>query len=195
ENLRTEAIGSAHQEKSGRTRSVTLASATDTTDHWLNPSRGIRSRLSAELGGGMLGGDFHFTKYEGEYSRYFQVGSQKQAIALRALGGWGLGHIQEAEEQFRVGGATTVRGYPTNFMEGDRMLVFNAEYRFPLSDTVQGVVFGDAGEAWWTNEGSQGLKKSFGVGVRLDTPLGVLRLDYGIGDQGSRLHFFLGPSF
>src|SRR5690606_35395428 len=195
ENLRTEAIKEEDrprfQANQGRVRSVTLAASTDTTDHWLSPTRGHRGRFSTELGGGpLLGGDFSFTKYVGEYSRYFRVGSQRQAIAVRALGGWGVGDIRGAEEQFHIGGADTVRGYAANSMEGDRMLVFNAEYRFPLSESVQGVVFADAGEAWYSATGSKGLKTGYGVGARLDTPLGVLRLDFALGSEGSRLHFF-----
>lgn len=200
ENLNTEVLKEEDrdrfQEKRGRVRSVTLSANTDTTDHWLSPTRGHRWRLSTELGGGpFLGGDFAFTKYVGEYSRYFRVGSQGQAIALRGVGGWGVGNIRGAEEQFQIGGADTVRGYAANSMEGDRMLVFNAEYRFPLSESVQGVVFADAGEAWYSATGSKGLKTGYGVGARLDTPLGVLRLDFALGDEGSRLHFFFGPSF
>lgn len=197
ENLRTEALesDSLHDPSKGSVRTITLASTTDTTDHWLSPVRGSRTRLSAELGGGWLGGTYSFTKYEGEHSRYFKVGSKRQAIAVRAIGGWGVGRdIEAAEEQFRVGGADTIRGYRSGEFEGDRMLVFNAEYRFPMSDSVQGVIFADAGEAWWSRDGSKGLKFGYGIGARMDTPLGVLRLDYGIGDSG-RLHFFFGPSF
>lgn len=197
ENLEVEPLGekSTREPSSGSTRSVTVAARTDTTDHWLNPLRGFRSRVSAEMAGHFLGGTFDFTKYEAEYSQFFQVGSNRQTIAVRALGGLSFGEIREAAEEFRVGGTDTVRGYTYGSMIGDRMAVFNAEYRFPISDNVHGVVFADVGTAWMNGEEDPTFKAGYGIGARLDTPIGVLRLDYGIGEEGGRLHFQLGPSF
>src|SRR5690606_39734687 len=100
-------------------------------------------------------------------------------------------------ERFRVGGAETVRGYDYGEFLGDRMLVFNAEYRFPITDAVQGVVFADAGRAFKAGDSISlsGLKLGYGVGVRLDTPLGGIRIDYGIGEGGGRTYFSIGPAF
>ncbi|MBQ1876223.1 MAG: BamA/TamA family outer membrane protein, partial [Selenomonas sp.] len=36
---------------------------------------------------------------------------------------------------------------------------------------------------------------SVGVGLSLNTPVGPLRLDYGRGDQGGRVHFTVGGTF
>jgi outer membrane protein insertion porin family len=35
----------------------------------------------------------------------------------------------------------------------------------------------------------------YGIGIRVNTPLGPLRLDYGFGDEGSRAHFSIGHVF
>lgn len=82
------------------------------------------------------------------------------------------------------------------------MLVFNAEFRFPIVEKVQGVVFTDWGTAWDQGQSLQlqDLKNSFGVGVRLDTPLGLLRLDYGLGkdaenNRKGQFYFGIGQAF
>jgi len=180
---------------SGSTRSVTLSTRTDTTDDRFSPTRGIRTGLSAEFAGGFLGGDTAFTKYEADLSNYIKVGSSGQTLALRAM--YGTGNNLPEHERFRVGGAETVRGYDYGEFLGDRMLVFNAEYRFPITDAVQGVVFADAGRAFKAGDSISlsGLKIGYGVGVRLDTPLGVIRIDYGIGEGGGRTYFSIGPAF
>ncbi|HEY8417935.1 MAG TPA: BamA/TamA family outer membrane protein [Limnochordales bacterium] len=181
--------------ESGATRSITLSTRTDTTNHPFAPTRGYRLGLSAEFAGGFLGGDVNFTKYEADLSRYFQVGSGGQIVALRAM--YGQGHNLPQHEQFLVGGGETVRGYDFGAFTGERMVVFNAEYRFPITEAVQGVVFADLGRAFDGGQtvGLNDMKFGYGVGVRLDTFLGVIRIDYGIGENGGRTYFSIGPTF
>ena len=181
--------------ESGATRSVTLSTITNTTDHPFSPTRGYRLGLSAEFAGGFLGGDVNFTKYQADLSRYFRVGSSGQVVALRAM--YGHGNNLPQHEEFVVGGSETVRGYDFGAFSGQRMVVFNAEYRFPITEAVQGVVFADLGRAFDPSEpiGFNDLKFGYGVGVRLDTFLGVIRIDYGIGENGGRTYFSIGPTF
>lgn len=182
----------------GETRSITLSAVTDTRDHPFSPTKGFRTRFAVERAGGFLGGTDEFTKYDGTYSTYIKIGEKdRQALALRAM----LGHGQSPggglkdEHKFRVGGADTLRGYGE--MRGDRQLVMNAEFRLPLSEAVEAAVFTDFGNAFNYNESFSldKLKVGYGVGLRLDTPLGMIRIDYGIGDEGGRAYFSLGPSF
>ncbi|MBO8142166.1 MAG: BamA/TamA family outer membrane protein [Firmicutes bacterium] len=181
--------------ESGATRSITLSTRTDTTDHPFSPTQGFRGGVSVEMAGGFLGGDTVFTKYKADVSNYTQVGSSGQTVAVRLM--YGQGHRLPDQEKFRVGGAETVRGYDYGAFVGDRMMVLNAEYRFPIVDAVQGVVFADVGRAFREDEAIHlgDLKSAVGVGVRLDTPLGVVRIDYGIGEEGGRAYFSLGPAF
>jgi outer membrane protein insertion porin family len=82
-------------------------------------------------------------------------------------------------------------------MIGDKMLVGNVEYRFKISDAVHGVVFVDTGAAWDAADkwDLNDLQSAFGLGVRFDTPLGMMRLDYGIGSEGGKFNFSIGPTF
>lgn len=177
-------------------RSLLLGISGDTTNQPFYPTSGLRYNISAENAGNFLGGDLDFTKYRGSISTYLRVGSNDQVIALRLMGGMSANGLPSSEV-FRVGGADSVRGYGYGQMQGDTQLVANAEYRFHISDLVQGVVFADTGQAWQHDEPidlSQ-LRTAYGIGVRVETPLGLMRLDYGFGDEGGRAFFSLGPTF
>ncbi|MBR6342522.1 MAG: BamA/TamA family outer membrane protein, partial [Selenomonadaceae bacterium] len=68
-------------------------------------------------------------------------------------------------------------------------------YRFPLISKMQGALFTDWGGAWDTGLRPKNMKMSVGLGVAVNTPLGPLRLDYGRGSQGGRVHFSVGGAF
>ena len=177
----------------GTTRSVTLSHVTDTRDNIYNPTEGGRVSLSAEVAG--FGGDFDFQKGIIEDQRYFKVG-HAQVIALRGEAGAGHGHISEYN-QFKIGGQSTLRGYREDQFRGTRMLLGTVEYRFPIVSKVQGALFTDWGSVWsdgWNPNGGD-VHGSVGVGLSFNTPLGPLRLDYGRGDKGGRVHFSVGGSF
>lgn len=187
--------GSDYEPWSNRTRSIITSLRTDTTDYLNYPTEGFRHTLSVEMAGYFLGGDTRFTKYQTSFSKYHKVGRNDQTVALRVLAGYGVGELPP-QEMFRVGGSETVRGYRYGEMRGDRMLVAQAEYRFPINETIHGAVFFDLGNAW-DNEAIDltDLKRGFGVGIRFNTPLGVMRIDYGIGERGGEAYFSLGPTF
>ena len=83
------------------------------------------------------------------------------------------------------------------------MLRSSIEYRVPLIKKVQGVIFTDAGYAWSKDYDESNfelglMKYSAGVGLRINSPLGPLRLDYGIplnGGDGGVFHFSFGGTF
>ena len=176
----------------GTTRSITLEHVTDTRDNIYNPTVGGRVNLSGEFGG-LLGGDFTFQKYSIEHQQFFKAG-HAQVWAIRTKGGIGFGDISEFN-LYRIGGQDTLRGYREDQFRGERMLLGTLEYRFPLFSKVQGALFTDWGTAWDTGFKPDDFHGSAGVGVALNTPLGPLRLDYGRGSQGGRLHFSVGGAF
>ncbi len=180
----------------GNLRTLRLQTVTNTTDHPFFPTTGIKNILSAELGGYFLGGDKDFTKYQADLSKYMQVGSNGQTLAVRVHTGFISGDAPD-QELFFVGGSETVRGYKFGDFIGEKTITINGEYRFPITDIIHGVVFVDTGSAWDRSErmSLSDLHTGYGVGVRLDTPIGVLRLDYGIGEEGGQAYFSLGQAF
>ena len=177
----------------GLTRSVILEHVTDNRDNIYNPTTGGRVSLTGEFAG--LGGDFDYQKFDIEDQRYFKVG-HAQVIALRGQLGGSHGHISEYS-RFRIGGQSSLRGYRDEQFRGTRMFLATAEYRFPIVSKVQGAIFTDWGSAWsddWQPDADL-IHGSVGVGISLNTPVGPLRLDYGRGDQGGRVHFTVGGTF
>lgn len=177
-------------------RSVTLAAATDTRDSNYNPRRGSYSQLSTEFAG--VFGGVNFNKYVSDIRRYFPIGSDK-AVAMRLMGGLVTGDAPYLE-QFLVGGGDSLRGFRTDRFVGTRMAILNTEYRFQLSSNLLGVVFVDVGDAWGGPVASDpafedvandafAANVGYGVGVRVKTPIGPLRLDLGFSEEGTETHF------
>lgn len=166
----------------GITPSLTLTTVRDTTDNPFNPHNGGRDLLSIEYAGQLLGGTYDFTKYNLELSRYYPGFKENHTWAFRVKNGFSTGELP-FHEQFAVGGAETLRGYEQNAFKGDKMLLFNAEYRFPLVKSLSGVVFIDTGNAWAKADkiDLRSLKVGYGAGVTMDTPLGQIRLGYAFG--------------
>ncbi|XER08469.1 Outer membrane protein assembly factor BamA [Sporomusa rhizae] len=178
----------------GETRSVTLMRVFDSRDNVFAPTEGARYSLSAEFAGKALGGDFNFNKYTAEGRKYFKVGSD-HVIATRLTVGYAEGNISDTN-RFEVGGSDTLRGYEDDQFKGDKMIAGSVEYRFPVVNKIQGVVFTDVGNAWKSKGYTlNDLKSSVGVGIRMSTPLGPVRIDYAKGEEGGRTHFSFGGQF
>ncbi len=178
-------------------RSLTFVADRDTTNYPLNPTEGARDALTVEYAGDFLGGDYDFTKYNIDVRRYLPGFKPEHSWALRFETGIGEGNIP-ASEQFSVGGAQSLRGYETYEFTGNDMLLMNLEYRFPIAEKFTGVVFADGGNTWNDIENmSLGeLNHSLGVGVRLNLPIGQIRLDYGWNKDGEGMpHFSIGNTF
>ena len=175
----------------GTTRSITLEHVTDSRDNIYNPTQGGRVSLSGEVAG--AGGDFNFQKLTIEDQRYHKVG-HAQVLALRGQYGAGWGEISEFN-QYKVGGQSSLRGYREDQFRGNRMALATLEYRFPIVSKVQGALFTDWGAAWSDGYKPKDVHGSIGVGLSLTTPIGPLRLDYGRGSDGGRVHFTVGGSF
>ena len=175
----------------GTTRSITIEHVTDTRDNVYEPTTGSRASLSAEFAG--FGGDFSFQKYMISDTQYFKVG-RSQVFAVRGQYGLGNGSISEYN-QFRLGGQDSIRGYREDQFRGNRMALASIEYRFPIVSKVTGAIFTDYGGAWDRGLTPEHMHGSVGVGLGLNTPIGPLRLDYGRGSQGGRVHFRVGGTF
>ena len=175
----------------GTTRSITLEHVTDTRDNVYEPTMGARASISTEFAG--LGGDFNYQKVILGDTHYLKAG-RAQVFVLRGQYGISHGTISEFS-QFRLGGQDTIRGYREDQFRGTRMALASLEYRFPIVSKVTGALFTDYGGAWSDGFMPEKLHGSIGVGLGLNTPIGPLRLDYGRGSQGGRVHFRVGGTF
>ncbi len=190
----------------------------DTRDNKFNPSKGFYSTLSCEYAGGMLEGDKDFIKYETSNNKYFSIG-QKTVLEL----GLRLGMVEAFDdsvyvpvyERFYAGGANTIRGYKERRVGpegefgdpiGGRLRgIFNAEYIYQLTPGLKWAFFYDNGNVWATHGdfvwNNLKLRSSIGTGIRVKTPLGPIKLDYGWaldpkeGDNAGRFHFSMSQQF
>ena len=188
----------AIKKSTGRTNSITFTHVYDSRDNFFNATKGKRISVSAQWGGHGLGGDFDFYKVSGE-GRFYKGLRNGHTLALRVMGGYIHGNIAYGN-LFSLGGSNTLRGYEDEQFKGKKMYAATLEYRFPIAKKIQGVVFTDVGSAWdvggsmpWYAD-SRSINYAYGVGVRLQTPIGPIRLDYGHGDQ-NKFHFSFGTQF
>ena len=184
------------KENFGVTRSITLGRVLDSRDNVYDPHEGKRISYSIEHAG-FMGGDFDFTKLTADYRYYYRAGGE--AVWALNLGvGYADGDMP-LSQRFSMGGSDTLRGYEDDQFRGNSMVKATLEYRFPIVKKVQGVLFTDNGYAWdkrFQDDFDFGLiKNSFGVGLRINSPLGPVKLDYGYGDEGGKFHFSFGGQF
>lgn len=181
-------------------------------DEYLPYTKGDVQTLNIQIGQAEVHNtDYNFVKYWMESRFYLPVdkllkdffessfGSQDKPIMLaaRIIVGSATGDVPY-EELYTVGGDTTLRGYEDEQFRGEKMLLGNFELRIPL-DKAFGIVFlYDIGRAWREGGSSSfgsDLEYSYGFGVRLNTPLGNIRLDYAKGRDDDRFHFGFGELF
>jgi outer membrane protein insertion porin family len=167
----------------------------DTRDNIFSPSRGHTAGVTFELAGGLFGGDKDFTKLTASASKHFSlIRNSTLEFRLRAGLTSAYGDSKEVPiyERFYAGGADTVRGYherkvgpidpvSKDPIGGEAMVVGNIEYLYPVIEMAKAALFYDVGNVWSevSDFGSSGYKSGIGFGVRLKTPLGPVRLDYG----------------
>lgn len=193
-------------------RSIGLSAIRDTRDSFFNPTRNAYLAAGVEVAG--FGGA-NFTKFTAEGRKYWPVYTRKQTEtekrANKAPTPWvlasrlSLGTISGAPpflDQFLVGGADTLRGFPEDRFPGENQLLLNSELRVPVTEALQLVAFVDTGTAWRgafaQQFGNENLKlhTGYGFGLRIQTPIGPIRVDYGINTEGgNEIHFGVGPTF
>ncbi|MFY9393879.1 MAG: BamA/TamA family outer membrane protein [Halanaerobiales bacterium] len=178
-------------------RSLTFQVDRDTTNHPFNPTGGAIDIFSIEYAGNFLGGTENFVKYNMDMRRFYPGFKSNHAWALRLKVGKGEGELPQLEK-YTLGGSQSLRGYEYGAFYGDSLLLLNLEYRLPIADNFTAVVFADAGNVWEKEESIDlgDLRYSIGAGLRMNTPIGQLRLDYGFNeDGGGQPHFSIGHTF
>ena len=176
--------------------SLLLGAQFDNRDNVFVPTKGFVLGASLENTGGFLMGDKNFMKGY-MWSNFYYSPINKIVLEFSARAGLGnsYGDTEKVPiyERFYAGGANTIRGYeerkvgprdpasndPTG---GEATLVGNVELTFPIYEKlIKGAVFYDIGNVWGRIEdfAQGGYKQGAGVGVRVKTPIGPIRLDWG----------------
>jgi outer membrane protein insertion porin family len=208
------------------TSSILASITRNTTDYRLDPSTGMINSFSAEYAG--LGGDNNFARFITD-TTYFHPVYKKLIVSAKLS----LGIIKDVgkpipiDEKFYLGGISLC-GYrirtvspETNqivkdifgnqtinqiYSGGEKEVAGNVELTFPLLAEVglKGVAFFDYGNSFNDNSTIfNAMLMSYGFGVRWASPIGPLRLEYGIpinpragiDSSTGRLEFSIGTMF
>ena len=191
----------------------------DSRDNSFAPTKGIYSTLTYEKGD-LIKDKRKYDQFEADLRAYHHTFfKDKNVMAYRVV--WGsTGSGTPDALRFSVGGAETLRGYEYGKFEGFNKFHATVENRTQINKTLQFVTFFDIGNAWQKSTVVGGrkintpdrhnasnfadLKKGIGVGIRLNTPIGPLRFDYGWpldpeekGGQktGGKFYFSFGQTF
>jgi outer membrane protein insertion porin family len=188
-----------------------LGAVRDRRNDLLRPTQGSLLRLGVEQSVPVGEGSILLTRLRGNYSYYIPVRFTNftqgpQALAFNIQGGTVLGDLPPYEA-FSLGGANSVRGYEEGDVGAGRSFIqATAEYRFPILSFVGGALFVDFASDLGSGSdviddpagvrGKPGSGFGYGLGVRVQSPLGPIRLDYGFNDEGdSRIQFGFGERF
>ncbi len=172
---------------------ATLNSAAlyDRRDDPLATRQGTFTSVSFDQSALWLGSDVNNRKLLAQHYAFVPVRGLVLASRVQAGKKFGPDDLFSGD-RFRAGGGTTVRGYSEEALGprdasglpsgGEALLVFNQEVRFPIYRWANGAGFVDAGNVMGTDEGFGfgSLKVGYGVGLRFNTPVGLLRVDFGI---------------
>ena len=188
----------------------------DTRDNQFYPKKGLFSGLTLKVTSPVFLSETDFIKLTLYNNIYHEV---KKGLVLAASfrGGFAQGYFKTNElpivERFFLGGRDTVRGYDQdtlgpkgsdgNPIGGNAFLMENLEIRTSLGKGLGLVTFLDGGNVWLktNNIDLKDFKFTTGLGLRYNTPVGPLRIDYGYklqrekGESSGAFHFSIGNAF
>ena len=166
----------------------------DSRDNSFSPTKGIYSTLTYEYGD-LIKDKRYYHQFEADLRAYHPTFfKDKNVMAYRVV--WGsTGSGTPEALRYSIGGAETLRGYDYGRFDGFNKFHATIENRTQVNKYIQLVAFFDIGNAWQNVKTVNGkkvyspdrknannfadLKKGVGIGVRLNTPIGPLRFDYG----------------
>lgn len=211
---------------SSTTSSVLGSISHNSTDYRLDPSTGLINNLSIEYAG--LGGTNRYARYITDHTWFYPL-YKKLIFSTKLTLGYvqDVGKTVPIDEKFYLGGIFSLRGYkartvsplkgqPINaspddltaqqvFLGGNKQYFGNFELTYPLlADVgVKAVAFFDYGNSFNdTKKAFSDTLFSYGAGIRWASPIGPLRLEYGIpvnprsiDSKGGRFEFSIGTMF
>ena len=176
--------------------------AYDTRNSALLPNAGQRTELFSEFVGGPIGGDKEYYKLELRTSWYFRGFAPGHVVEV--LGRAGVTESLQSDDvpfydRYYLGGLYSLRGFKYRsisprqgtrgqqgfFSEpigGDSLWFGSAEYSVPIIDRLRFALFYDVGNVSKKSYDFNltNFDDNWGLGLRLNLPIGPLRLDYGI---------------
>ncbi|MEG4274201.1 BamA/TamA family outer membrane protein [Microcoleus sp. M2_C6] len=188
---------------------VSFGAMLDRRDNPFNPTSGSILSLSTEQSIPLGRGNIVSNRLLANYIHYVPVTllgiSESEALpemlAFNLQAGTVIGDLPPTEA-FRLGGRNSVRGYDSGDIgSGRSYFLASGEYRFPVGRDVGGVIFADFASDLGTGDSvlgkpavvrdKPGTGAGVGLGVRVRSSFGLIRLDVAVSDSGD-IKFILG---
>jgi outer membrane protein insertion porin family len=181
----------------------------DRRDPYLNYSKGFVWDTTFEQAVQALGGDYDYLKYWTQVRYYMPLNrlmdevvdidsmwTEDNPIILAARARVGSATIDNlpAFARYSLGGMSTLRGYHSRTFEGRDVALGNVEIRIPVQKNFSLVGFYDIGNAGNNMDWGK-FYDNYGIGLRVRTPMGQLRLDFAVGGDEDRAYFGFGEMF
>ncbi|WP_448527718.1 BamA/TamA family outer membrane protein [Parathermosynechococcus lividus] len=183
---------------------VQAAILRDLRNDVLRPTSGQVIRLGVDQSLPLGAGNILMSRVRGSYSFYIPVNFLRiegpQTLAFNIQAGNIFGDLPPYES-FTIGGANSVRGWEEGAIGSGRAFVQGTvEYRFPIFNIVGGALFFDGASLLGTQSsvpgqpgivrGKPGEGLGYGAGLRVNTPLGNVRVDFGWNNEGGNAFSF-----
>ncbi len=181
--------------------SLTFSQTYDTRNNILSPMKGLYLNHEVELASPALLGNVSFLRLAAQFTYYLplrEITTEHPFVPffifnhrIGVLLPYGDTTSVPVQERFFLGGPNTVRSYQLDGLGpkdrggdplgGLAMILFNLEVQWPVYNNIYVAAFTDAGNLWSDARDIQptDLQVAAGPGLRLYTPLGAVRIDYG----------------
>ena len=190
---------------------VQLGLTQDLRNSFTDPSQGSLLKLGVDQSIPVGVGKISMTRARASFTNYTPVklinlSPGAQSLVFNVQGGTVLGDLPPYEA-FSLGGPTSVRGYEEGDVGSGRSYVQDsADYRFPVISIVGLGIFADYGSDLGTGSsvpgnpagtrGKPGDGFGYGAGLRINSPIGPIRIDYAINSRSeNRIQFGIGERF
>jgi outer membrane protein insertion porin family len=181
----------------------------NTTDDFYSPTGGMIFRNTYKFSRKSINGPEEFItpttetninlqRIEVDFSIFYEFFS-RQIAALSVHGREMKGTFFDFSDLYRLGGTYSLRGYREKQFTGNRIFWSNLEYRYLLTRRTFAYLFLDTGyylrnaEPERSIERAEGFKIGYGLGINLETGIGVLGVNFGIAEGDSfsdgKIHF------
>ena len=181
----------------------------DKRDPYASYSKGLVWDTTLEQAVEFAGGEYTYLKYWTEARYYLPLNSVVDDLvdiqdmwtednpiifAARVRVGSATEDDLPAFARYSLGGMSSLRGYHSRMFEGSSVMLGNFELRVPVQKNFELVGFYDAGNAGNNMDWGE-IYDNWGIGLRVKTPMGQLRLDYAVGGDEDRTYFGFGQLF
>ncbi len=189
----------------------------DNRNNLFNATKGIYAELTSEFGGNIFDKSYRFVRTIGRLKYFYPVHRYTTIATSLEIGNIKTNHSLldiPIQERFYSGGGQSIRGFEYNKVGplddkgnpvgGKYKLVWNVlEIRRKIYKLFDMVAFYDAGNVWRNieNINISNIRTTAGLGIRFNTNVGVIRIDYGYkfdknkNESPGKFYFSMGQAF